>query len=437
MTIVVGFLCYFGTALAVDNYDYGLEAVASGAGLAEKGVTLPIIMGNILGTVLSFIGVLFFVLMVFGGFLWMTARGNEEQTKKALGTITSAVVGLVIVLSSYAITSFVFKTANIADVSEPVASVAPAGATVAEKDKACAAAKTGWTCNSIDMCAGNIKLAEGFDNKAEDIVKPACTGSGNSNCLFASTATPPENLCTTTAGSAVQVCCQAKPASAIASDWCFDPKTAKCDKLADVGAANCVDPKVPVSGKIEEDCYTEKIKAGFNCSKDKGSNGNCATSFTGFVCINNECVEQPSAENEGKCLSSADCKTGVCKVDGVNKICKYLPPCTVNRQNTPSTQTCTAVSCGVENACTSDAQCGSDDTGKIGGGYCVNGKCESGKAGASCESDIQCGAGNYCTSQGTPSCCLPELDNGGQCWGMDNACKSGSCIEKAGFDVCE
>ena len=32
---------------------------------------------------LSFIGVLFFALMVFGGFMWMTARGNEEQTKSS------------------------------------------------------------------------------------------------------------------------------------------------------------------------------------------------------------------------------------------------------------------------------------------------------------------------------------------------------------------
>lgn len=60
-------------------------------------------------TVLSFLAIIFLALVIFSGFRWMTAGGNEEQVKKATKTITMAVIGLVIVLAAFAITYFVFK----------------------------------------------------------------------------------------------------------------------------------------------------------------------------------------------------------------------------------------------------------------------------------------------------------------------------------------
>ncbi|MFA5937370.1 MAG: hypothetical protein WC822_05870 [Candidatus Paceibacterota bacterium] len=97
---------FAGTALAVE--DYGLGATAGAAGLQRGNVSE--LAGNVIGTALSMIGVLFFILMVYGGFLWMTAKGNEEQTKKAFNTITAATIGIVIVLASYAVTNFVFTS---------------------------------------------------------------------------------------------------------------------------------------------------------------------------------------------------------------------------------------------------------------------------------------------------------------------------------------
>ena len=40
----------------------------------------------------------------------MTSRGNEEQSSEALKTIFSAIIGIIIVLAAYAITSFVFES---------------------------------------------------------------------------------------------------------------------------------------------------------------------------------------------------------------------------------------------------------------------------------------------------------------------------------------
>lgn len=88
--------------------DYGLGKTAEAAGLRQGSV--PELAGSVVGTALSLIGVLFFILMIYGGILWMTARGNEQQTEKAKTTITSAIIGIIIVLSAYAITNFVFQS---------------------------------------------------------------------------------------------------------------------------------------------------------------------------------------------------------------------------------------------------------------------------------------------------------------------------------------
>ncbi|EKE07479.1 MAG: hypothetical protein ACD_18C00070G0001, partial [uncultured bacterium] len=88
--------------------NYGLDATANSAGLPMN-KDLPGVIGNILGSALSLISVLFFGLMIYGGITWMLARGKSENTQKALDTIIAAVIGIVVVLAAYAITNFVFS----------------------------------------------------------------------------------------------------------------------------------------------------------------------------------------------------------------------------------------------------------------------------------------------------------------------------------------
>ena len=64
-------------------------------------------IGDILGIVLSFIGVLFLGLMIYAGITWMIASGNEQTITKAKDMLINATIGLVIVLAAYALTSFV------------------------------------------------------------------------------------------------------------------------------------------------------------------------------------------------------------------------------------------------------------------------------------------------------------------------------------------
>ncbi len=79
---------------------YGIE------GTAEPKQPVQII-GEIIKVGLNVIGLIFLVLMIYGGFLWMTAGGEEQTLTKAKNTIEAAVIGLVIVFAAYGITYFV------------------------------------------------------------------------------------------------------------------------------------------------------------------------------------------------------------------------------------------------------------------------------------------------------------------------------------------
>lgn len=68
---------------------------------------IPEAIGNVVGAILAFIGVLFLGLMIYGGFIWMNARGNDADTKKARDIIEAAVIGLIIVLAAYVIATYV------------------------------------------------------------------------------------------------------------------------------------------------------------------------------------------------------------------------------------------------------------------------------------------------------------------------------------------
>jgi len=94
-------------AANLSDYQTSLKAAAKNAGYDEKVVQPEQVAAKLINTALSFLGVIFLVLMIYGGFTWMTARGNDQAVDKAKDIITAAVIGIVIVVSAYAITYFV------------------------------------------------------------------------------------------------------------------------------------------------------------------------------------------------------------------------------------------------------------------------------------------------------------------------------------------
>lgn len=91
--------------------DYGLEETANVAGLAPELKTSPeALVGRVIQVGLSIIGIIFFGLMLYGGFRWMTARGEAKIVEQAKETIIAATIGIIIVIAAYAITHFVIKS---------------------------------------------------------------------------------------------------------------------------------------------------------------------------------------------------------------------------------------------------------------------------------------------------------------------------------------
>lgn len=76
---------------------------ATGLGQANLKSTI----GNVLNVLLGFLGIIAVVIILYGGFVWMTAGGSEDKVKKAQQIIVAGAIGLAIILSAYAITNFV------------------------------------------------------------------------------------------------------------------------------------------------------------------------------------------------------------------------------------------------------------------------------------------------------------------------------------------
>jgi len=98
----------YGNSINTDNLDNQDTALMAQSGLSGNS-NLATIISILIQTVLGFLGIVFLALTIMAGFKWMTSQGNEEEIKKAKGSLTSSIIGLLIVLAAYAITYSVFK----------------------------------------------------------------------------------------------------------------------------------------------------------------------------------------------------------------------------------------------------------------------------------------------------------------------------------------
>lgn len=184
--------CLLGLTVPV-LADYGLEETAGAAGIQT---TKPItqVLGDVIGTGLSLVSVLFFGLMLYAGIKWMLARGEEAEATKAKDTIIAAVIGLVVVLGSYALTSFVFKSVGAGAGGGGTTPKAGAGTCVfnpawdsecqkADATKGCVILD--WSCTTNDAKTACIA---GGSSTADKVACPKFTSpgdcTGNGGCLW-------------------------------------------------------------------------------------------------------------------------------------------------------------------------------------------------------------------------------------------------------------
>ena len=145
----------FSSVTAAGLKDAGTKAtaVADKAG-ATTYSSVDVVVGQAINAALSIVGLIFMILMIYAGYLWMTARGEESQVEKAQKIIISTMIGFVIVASAYAITVLVAKRFQSGSQE-----------TVLQND--CEKQNPGWSCVDINTC--NATHDNPFDEDEEDL----------------------------------------------------------------------------------------------------------------------------------------------------------------------------------------------------------------------------------------------------------------------------
>src|SRR3989344_9681189 len=85
----------------------GIE-YGTGIGLGTQDIRTTI--ASIINVAMGLLGIVAVVIILLGGFKWMTAAGNEEKVDKAKKMIFAGIIGLAIILSAYAISRFVIES---------------------------------------------------------------------------------------------------------------------------------------------------------------------------------------------------------------------------------------------------------------------------------------------------------------------------------------
>lgn len=80
-------------------------ATIIGWGTQDLRTTIMLIINILMG----FLGIIAVIIILYGGFKWMTAGGNEEQVGEAKKMIIAGIVGLAVIFAAYAIASFVIQ----------------------------------------------------------------------------------------------------------------------------------------------------------------------------------------------------------------------------------------------------------------------------------------------------------------------------------------
>lgn len=92
-----------GTSIKTNLTDTGLSGLGGTTSLA-------VVIGSIISYILGFLGLFFILIIIYAGYMWGSAAGDDAKVKKARAMIVQATIGLVIIMTAYAITFTVIDT---------------------------------------------------------------------------------------------------------------------------------------------------------------------------------------------------------------------------------------------------------------------------------------------------------------------------------------
>ena len=89
------------------------DSVQTTTGLGNKDPR-EIAAAAVIRVMLGFLGIIAVLIVLFAGFLWMTAAGNEDKIAQAKGMMSAGIIGLVIILAAFGIATFVMNALVVA-----------------------------------------------------------------------------------------------------------------------------------------------------------------------------------------------------------------------------------------------------------------------------------------------------------------------------------
>ncbi len=108
--LFIGVIFFFSSPVvhAQQAAEVGLKQTQTAAGFSDSN-SLPVVVGKIINGFLGVLGVIVVGMIVYAGFLIVTAAGNEEQVGRGKKILVNSVIGVLLIFSSYAIASFIIK----------------------------------------------------------------------------------------------------------------------------------------------------------------------------------------------------------------------------------------------------------------------------------------------------------------------------------------
>jgi len=164
--LILGLVFFSPISALASKFQEGLTA--TGSKVAELGAVQPLsnYAANLVQALLSFLGIIFLVLLIYGGYFYLTSAGNEEKVKKGKNIIKTAIVGFVIVLSGYTLTTFI---ANM--IEAPAVTNGPPPTCI----DACIYQTTSGPTNSADIYNQELCCNNRFDCQGGIVSAECCT----------------------------------------------------------------------------------------------------------------------------------------------------------------------------------------------------------------------------------------------------------------------
>ena len=281
--LVLSFL-FAGAVLAYSWTDTPgfINDTATQTGVAK--FDIPTLVATLINALLGLVGAVFVIMILYSGITWMISAGEEDKIKKAKKTLTSAIIGVVIVAGAYSITAFIASTISSAPQggsggNETASSCSQdrqgSCKTTSDCTSSCPDCVKGTAndCNTDEVCCYTDKCS--FHNgscrttdecnrlQGEKLVTNDC--SPEICCYNTTVTTPSEGNCSSCGEGSLNVC-EATECSRIGSNCIY--YEGHCYSLGNdcsrcgTGAGNICD---------EIECYT------IGCKWDASGSPNCTT----------------------------------------------------------------------------------------------------------------------------------------------------------------